>query len=146
MRKSILKILSFLAAGIRQRRKNSQAAAHCCSCREQQQKPGSRPGATMAAAQNCEPMFDAWMKCLVNSECFKSHESSKGDRAALKICANPQKMSDVCKLAHQEFQACKRGVFQAALEKPPAFLAGSPDTTAAVQVGADRTPTSSGPQ
>ena len=77
------------------------------------------------ADQNCEPLFDAWMRCLVNSECFAGAEGKAGSREALKYCANPTKMSDACKLAHQNFQACKRGVFQSALDKPPAFLLGT---------------------
>ena len=28
------------------------------------------------ADQNCEPLFDAWMRCLVNSECFAGAEGT----------------------------------------------------------------------
>ena len=71
-------------------------------------------------------LWDDWVRCLVNSECFSESEASLGPRNALKHCAAVAK-SDMagpgCGEIYGAWHKCKLSGFKKMLETPPPALA-----------------------
>lgn len=68
---------------------------------------------------NLDKLWDAWVGCIVNSECFRVSEKELGGKAALKTCAKPGRMTAHCAAMHQAWTDCKFGIVQGAIDQAP---------------------------
>ena len=89
--------------------------------------PGTGTSTAEAAADaaaatpcNLEQLWDAWVGCIINSECFRASEEELGGKAALKSCAKPERMAPHCATIHQAWTDCKLGIVQGAIDQSPA--------------------------
>ena len=79
-----------------------------------EQEPAAGPGCDL------DPLWDAWVGCIVNSQCFRDAEASgTPGKAALKSCAKPESMSPACAAMHKTWTDCKFGIVQNALDQSP---------------------------
>lgn len=79
-------------------------------------------GAPAPTPCNLDQLWDAWVGCIVNSECFRVSESQLGSKAALKTCARPERMAAHCAAIHQAWTDCKFGLVRGAIDhSPPGF-------------------------
>ena len=72
---------------------------------------------------NLDELWDAWVGCIINSECFRASEKELGGKAALKACARPEQMAARCAAIHQAWTDCKFGIVQGAIDQTPTGFA-----------------------
>ena len=75
---------------------------------------------------NVGALWDQWVGCLVNSECFRRSEHSLGPRRALKTCAEEAKAGGVegCGKFHEQWNNCKLASFKGMVDTPPPLFTG----------------------
>ena len=76
-------------------------------------------GAPAPTPCNLDQLWDAWVGCIINSECFRVSETELGGKAALKACAQPERMAPHCAAIHRAWTDCKFGLVQGAFDKAP---------------------------
>jgi|EP01043_Picozoa_sp_COSAG02_P007090 hypothetical protein len=81
---------------------------------------GDAPSATARPPCNLDKLWDEWVGCIINSECFRESEKQLGGKAALKACARPERMAAHCSVIHQAWTDCKFGIVQGAIDQAPA--------------------------
>eukprot|EP01046_Picozoa_sp_COSAG06_P023904 COSAG06_NODE_1920_length_8063_cov_14.050854_9_plen_179_part_00 len=91
---------------------------------------GAEPAGGSAAAPapaappcNLDQLWDGWVGCIINSECFRGSEKQLGGKAALKHCAKPENMSPHCAALHKAWTDCKFGIVQGAIDQTPSGFA-----------------------
>ena len=90
----------------------------------------------MSSSEHSQPsrcdvtqLFDDWVGCLVNSDCFRVSEGSMGPKNALKHCAALAKaQTGGCGRFYEEWNHCKLSGFKSMLETPPTSFADNPLT------------------
>jgi hypothetical protein len=67
-----------------------------------------RPDGTVEAC-NVNRLWDEWIGCIINSECFRGSEGKMGARPALKACAQRSQAepSSPCGKLHERWSMCK---------------------------------------
>jgi hypothetical protein len=91
---------------------------------------GAEPAGGSAAAPapaappcNLDQLWDGWVGCIINSECFRGSEKQLGGKGALKHCAKPENMSPHCAALHKAWTDCKFGIVQGAIDQTPSGFA-----------------------
>ncbi len=81
---------------------------------------GAAPSVAARTPCHLDRLWDEWVGCIVNSECFRDSEKELGGKAALKACARPERMAAHCRVIHQAWTDCKIGIVQGAIDQAPA--------------------------